>query len=101
MRGGSSTKNVKKPPPTGGFPNACLYLGFKYKPKENNRNFSDFPKMSDTLFGFFQLEYFVFFVLGTSVYNMCTKGHDYLMSLIIFEVNLVALNLGFVLTSYY
>lgn len=57
--------------------------------------------MTESLFGVFQLEYFVFFVLGTSVYNMCTKGHDYLMSLIIFEVNLVALNLSFVLTSFF
>lgn len=63
--------------------------------------FVPFSTMTDTLFGLFQLEYFVFFVLGTSVYHLCTKGHDYLMSLIIFEVNLVVLNLGMVLTSFF
>jgi len=57
--------------------------------------------VKESLFFLFKLEYLIFFILGTSVYNISIKGHDFLISLIIFEVNLVAINLGFVLTSFF
>lgn len=57
--------------------------------------------MYESLRFFPQLECFIFFLLGLSIYHICVKSHDYLISLILFEVNLVTLNMGFVLTSYF